>query len=174
MYYYITQLRVACGSQFYESQVPRPGEYAELAAVCASLVLSRVPNHLQLSSDTHSSPGFHVHRSSQGCLDCMCLSNAAMCQKQVPVPIPVSGVKADHSYLQAAARNPREAENVDTSASKPKAPTPTVGATATSRPAAASPRPSAVPRSTAGARPPPSIAAGIGGMHSSDTTHFLV
>ncbi|KAL3130366.1 hypothetical protein ABBQ38_008192 [Trebouxia sp. C0009 RCD-2024] len=64
---------------------------------------------------------------------------------------------------KAAARNPREAENVDTSASKPKAPTPTVGATATSRPAAASPRPSAVPRSTAGARPPPSIAAGIGG-----------
>ena len=65
--------------------------------------------------------------------------------------------------VQAAVRMPREPENVDSSSSKPKAPSATTGATATSRPAPASPRPSAVPQSTAGARPPPSIAAGPGG-----------
>ena len=58
--------------------------------------------------------------------------------------------------LQAAARAPREPENVDVAAATSKPPAAAAAGTATSRPASASPP--QVPNTTAGARAPPSSA----------------
>ena len=96
---------------------------------------------------------------------------------EAPVTTPNS---VDFSFLffykwclmQAAARSPREPENVDLSAAKPKPPAAAAAGTATSKAGtvASSPRagpgvasPTQVPKSTAGARAPPSTASANGG-----------